>query len=320
MAEAAEAKTSRRPDDSVRSAYVLVDTRQLPGGSFENFRCQQFRLADLTVYDIAIDPIIIQRRPDDISKDGVDDFFLTTLLDGQAHIQQGDAEIELDPGVLAVVDGGQPYLTVYTRPSHRLVVQIPRRIFEERVWSRKRAFRALALPPGGLVNIVTDLFKSLAARARHLSITDQHTLANSFLELASALIRAAAKDDENNHRRDRPQLVQRILAYMETHYADADLSPDKIAGANGISTRYLHSLFQQMGTTTLKWVWERRLKSARQDLLDPALLKMRISDIAYRQGFNDSAHFSRAFRDRFGIAPSQLRKIVRTQQDVALNF
>jgi AraC-like DNA-binding protein len=40
-----------------------------------------------------------------------------------------------------------------------------------------------------------------------------------------------------------------------------------------------------------------------------------ISDIAYGKGFNDSAHFSRAFRGKFGISPSALRNIMREQQE-----
>ena len=88
---------------------------------------------------------------------------------------------------------------------------------------------------------------------------------------------------------------------------DSDLNPDKIASANGISTRYLHSLFKQSGTTVLRWVWERRLKAARSDLLDPSQATARISEIAFRRGFSDSAHFSRAFRNRFGISATQLR-------------
>jgi len=323
MAGAPQAKQLKEPGelkDSVREAYVLVDTRQLPGGSFNTFKCTQFKLADLSIYDIEIDPIIIQRRPDDIGKDAIEDYFLTTLITGKAFIQQGSVEFALEPGVLAVVDGGQPYLTMYTETSHRLVVQVPKAVFEERVWSRKRTFHAMAIPSGGLVNVVTDLFKSLANQAQDLAITDQHTLANSFLELTSTIIRSAIKDEEENHKGEQSELMRRILTYMEAHYADSELSPEKIAKATGISTRYLHSLFQGRGTTVLKWVWERRLKAAREDLLDPTQMKTRISEIAYRRGFNDSAHFSRSFRERFGIAPSQLRNIVRKQSAINFNF
>jgi AraC-like DNA-binding protein len=108
--------------------------------------------------------------------------------------------------------------------------------------------------------------------------------------------------------------LNRIYAYLEENYMDSDLTPGKVARANKISTRYLHSLFSQSGTTLLKWVWERRLRAARSDLLDPSQVQSRISEIAFRRGFNDSAHFSRSFRNRFGISPTELRQ--RAKQSI----
>ncbi len=40
---------------------------------------------------------------------------------------------------------------------------------------------------------------------------------------------------------------------------------------------------------------------------------MRVSEIAYRRGFNDPAHFSRAFKSRFDISPSKLRQVAQEQ-------
>jgi AraC-like DNA-binding protein len=37
------------------------------------------------------------------------------------------------------------------------------------------------------------------------------------------------------------------------------------------------------------------------------MASLTICEIAYRRGFNDSAHFSRSFKDRFGLSPGLLR-------------
>ena len=134
-------------------------------------------------------------------------------------------------------------------------------------------------------------------------------MAESLLELTAAVLRAEADlDFEVQHARQ-SALFRRILEYMETHYTDCELSPEKVAGANGISVRYLHSLFNQAGITVSRWIWERRLKACREDLLDPNLNHMRVSEIAFRRGFNDPAHFSRAFKARFDISPSKMRQV-----------
>ena len=35
---------------------------------------------------------------------------------------------------------------------------------------------------------------------------------------------------------------------------------------------------------------------------------MSITDIAYRWGFSDAAHFARMFRERFGMSPRRYRE------------
>ena len=56
------------------------------------------------------------------------------------------------------------------------------------------------------------------------------------------------------------------------------------------------------------WIWAQRLELARRELCDPALAARSISDIAFGCGFNDAAHFSRAFRARFGCTARELRR------------
>ena len=52
----------------------------------------------------------------------------------------------------------------------------------------------------------------------------------------------------------------------------------------------------------------RRLERCRRDLLDPALRHESILSIATRWGLTSSAHFSRAYRARYAIAPSEERR------------
>jgi len=46
----------------------------------------------------------------------------------------------------------------------------------------------------------------------------------------------------------------------------------------------------------MKWIWGMRLDRCRNDLASPALAARSIGEIAFYWGFNDVAHFSRAFR------------------------
>ena len=149
--------------------------------------------------------------------------------------------------------------------------------------------------------------------ADKLSVTEQHTLAESLLELTAAMLRSEVDQEYEHNHAKQSALFRRILEFMEANFTDCELTPEKVANANGISMRYLHSLFQQAGMTVSKWIWERRLKATREDLLDPQMNHKRVSEIAYRRGFNDPAHFSRAFKSRFDISPSKLRQVALEQ-------
>jgi AraC-like DNA-binding protein len=307
-------------NESIRHAIVQVDTLQFADSNFSMFECKQFELpGGLIVYDINIDPVIIERNPNHINEDANQDYFLTTLLHGRVSIQQADSSYVLEPGHLALMAGGLPYIIKYEVPSRRLIVRIPNHVFKERLLSCNQNIVMGNLPSEGLGHIVNELLKSVAFEAQTLSITEQYTLTQSLLELTGALARSTVKSDDLKSVSRQSALLNRIYAYLEENFMDSDLTPEKIANANKISTRYLHSLFSQSGTTVLKWVWERRLRAARNDLLDPSQVQARISEIAFRRGFSDSAHFSRSFRNRFGISPTELReraKLSKSGQEI----
>ena len=295
--------------ESIHNAIVCVDALQFEDSNFSIFECKQFDLpGGLIVYDINIDPVIIERNPNHIDEDDNQDYFLTTLLQGRVSIQQADSNYVLEPGDLALMASGLPYTIKYEVPSRRLIVRIPAHVFRERLLSCNQNVVIGTLPNDGLGRIVNELLKSVAFEAQTLSITEQYTLTQSLLELAGALTRSSIKSHELQPAARQSALLNCIYAYLEENYMDSDLTPGKVARANKISTRYLHSLFSQSGTTLLKWVWERRLRATRSDLLDPSQTQSRISEIAYCRGFNDSAHFSRSFRNRFGISPTELRR------------
>jgi AraC-like DNA-binding protein len=75
-----------------------------------------------------------------------------------------------------------------------------------------------------------------------------------------------------------------------------------------ISTRHLHNVFHETGSTVASWIRSRRLERVRRDLRDPLHSGTSVGAVAARWGFLDAAHFSRTFRDAFGESPSDWRR------------
>jgi AraC-like DNA-binding protein len=105
----------------------------------------------------------------------------------------------------------------------------------------------------------------------------------------------------------RSALLYRLKAHIRSNLADPDLSLPETAAALGISPRYVNDLLADEDTSFQRYVLGERLAQCRRDLASPVLAHRHISEIAFAWGFNDAAHFSRAFRARFGCAPRELR-------------
>ena len=98
----------------------------------------------------------------------------------------------------------------------------------------------------------------------------------------------------------------RALAFIERHLPDADLSPVNVARAMPVSPRYLHSTFRSFGTSVCETILSRRLEFCRKSLAaDP---QSRISQIAHRAGFRSHAHFSTAFKAKYGFYPRDFQR------------
>lgn len=79
-----------------------------------------------------------------------------------------------------------------------------------------------------------------------------------------------------------------------------------IAESAGLSVSHLHSLCKNsLGLSPMEYVKEIRLTECRYRI---AATDATLSEIARAYGFADQFHFSRSFKNRFGITPSLYRK------------
>ncbi|MFE9445141.1 helix-turn-helix domain-containing protein [Streptomyces sp. NPDC006602] len=105
---------------------------------------------------------------------------------------------------------------------------------------------------------------------------------------------------------DAAMLLQ-LRTFIGRHLADPELTPEVIARAHRISVRYLHKLFEGEDTTVSRWIQSRRLEACRRDLLHREATNRTVVAVAQRWGFTSAAHFSRVFRDAYGMPPSEWR-------------
>ncbi len=98
--------------------------------------------------------------------------------------------------------------------------------------------------------------------------------------------------------------LKAVLIIMERH-VEHTMSISKLAASVGISRRQLERLFLEKVNSSPSVVYKRvRLERAKHLLIRT---KAPLIEIAIETGFENSAHFARAFKQSFGISPTKCR-------------
>jgi AraC family transcriptional regulator, positive regulator of tynA and feaB len=102
-------------------------------------------------------------------------------------------------------------------------------------------------------------------------------------------------------------LRRQVQQLIEESLPQPNLSPIALANRLQISVRQLYRLFEEQGDSVCRYIQRNRLQRSANDLANPNLRRESITAIAYKWGFTDSAHFSRAFKKQFELSPKDYR-------------
>jgi len=108
-----------------------------------------------------------------------------------------------------------------------------------------------------------------------------------------------------------PKLMEAV-ALMEANIEEP-MSLNELAYHAGLSRRQLERLFQKhLGCVPTRYYLQLRLTRARQLLLQTS---MSIVDVAFACGFISAPHFSKCYRDYYGLPPRDERRRRRAAED-----
>ncbi|HEY1425122.1 MAG TPA: helix-turn-helix domain-containing protein, partial [Caulobacteraceae bacterium] len=161
----------------------------------------------------------------------------------------------------------------------------------------------------GLGHVFSGLLKATAEALPHLTSEQLRPVELALTEFLVANLAAEESPASiGGAEAARAAHFHRVCQTIETMLSDPELSLEKVADADGISSRSLQKLFAAAGQNFSTYLRLRRLERCRLDLTSPMFASLSISEICFRWGFNGSAHFSRAFKERYGVTPRDYRK------------
>jgi AraC-like DNA-binding protein/mannose-6-phosphate isomerase-like protein (cupin superfamily) len=262
--------------------------------------------------------ISLQRSSSEPYLNRHDAYLMVMLLSGDYLMQQNGRDVLLQPGDMTLYDATRPHRVHCQGESTEVIyLSIPRTVFRDRV-SGIDSCTALRIPGRqGIGYIAANFLRSSVTHADQLRPHEFFSLAEHALDLL-ALAVTSVRPGDFSLSRSRSVSLNMIKTFIEQNLRDTGLDTDLIVRHAGLSARYINTLFEDEGTSLMRYVWKRRLENCRKELQNPLYAGYRLSDIAFRWGFNDAAHFSRAFKQQFGCSPRQFRH-VKVESDTLKN-
>ncbi len=266
-------------------------------------RILQRTVGGVRVVDCHCDPCAGWRRRQQVRR-GDDAYFgILFELRGREVIRQGDSEAVLEVGDFAMWDSDREMEFRVLEPLHKLTLLIPK--------PRMKALLGDAERYAGLVVPGSDGAGGIAAEALRRLARDVATLeedvADAVLDPVLSLLAATlmARRPPTRVSAGHEESFRSFCRHIELNLGDSDLTPARVAAAHGVSLRYLHAVFAEQGVSVGRWMRQRRLAHCHREL-SQAGRRGTITAIAFRWGFNDMAHFSRAFKAHYGRSPREV--------------
>jgi AraC-like DNA-binding protein len=167
-----------------------------------------------------------------------------------------------------------------------------------------------AVHPGPALHLLDGYLRSLTSLEEPPSPELAPIIGDHLLDLVAAALGPTNDAAEIVAKRGvKAARLRAILAEIGGRFSNPDFDLDNVAGALGLSRRYVQQLIEETGKSFTEHVVERRLERALAMLSDRRCLHLAIIDIAFAAGFGDVSHFNRVFRRRFGDTPSGVRAL-----------
>ncbi|MET7458284.1 helix-turn-helix domain-containing protein [Streptomyces sp. NPDC005574] len=216
-------------------------------------------------------------------------------------------EVRVGPGDICFYDADRPPVLDAPGDVRLKVFLVPREALGLEEGDLRQVMAAPVSRSSRLGTLLSPFLSELADTVSSSRPPVAEMLAWNAVNLLATLATGHLGKDATGAPRAHSPLMTRIVRHIDGRLADPGLSPESIAGAQHISVRYLHRLFQDEGTTVGRWIQRRRLEECRRDLLYRVRDRQTIAAVAGRWGFLSATHFSRVFRAAYGMSPSEWR-------------
>jgi AraC-like DNA-binding protein len=267
-------------------------------------------IGDLSLSHNISESLMYRRSRHHLGAEREEQFLVTVPTRTEVVFAQGGKEIRCRPGGFFLERSHEPYEFSHTELAEMWVIKIDAKALGGPIRAPDRFCSIQFDAKNGAGGLFADMLRLIPARFDAMSAEARSMVGRHLIDLLVLAIKSDERTLTSGSSTVREAHLSRIESFARRNLSRADLDPDLIASACGISTRYLHELFRDTKQTIGQWIRDQRLDACHAQLRDPAN-RLTVTEIAYRFGFSDHAQFSRAFRGHFGMSPKELRDRAR---------
>lgn len=291
--------------EAVCGAYVLLGCESNIRDSFHGEILLE-RYSRMAVSFVTSTSQEVLRRREDIAR-STDEFFLLSLqMNNKGMVTQRGRSAVLQPGDSALYSSTDIYQLSFDGEFKQLVVQFPKKELLARLPNADLLTAQRLSGSNELGQLVGNNILHFSRMMGRSSELVQEYLQDIILDLITT---ALASLDDHTHELSLPDqhLLLRAKSYIHMNLSDPNLDRKSLAHAMGMSVRSLSAIFAGRGSSVAAYIRDTRLDTIAHNMLDDRFKRQSISEIALRWGFNNLQHFSRIFRNRFGVSPREYR-------------
>jgi len=291
--------------EAICDVYVHVDVKATHPEDYKGF-IREARFGEVVLTDILLSEQRIRRSNRHIAQLDKDCYYLQLIHHGHLNVIQRGATHFSNAARGAIFSATEQYELQCLGEVRSFYLEIPRDEFARRFPRERVPVSATINSTRGLGRIATEFCSALATEGATLAEDARAHLGDQLMDMIAFTLLSSEGDvpeAEGSLQRARLRSVQQ---WIEAHLADPGLCLERIAGANGMSLRYLHVLFEHCEMSASEWIWNRRLQRCYDQLLKRD--GRSITSVAFDHGFNSSAHFSTLFRRKYGVSPSSVAR------------
>ncbi len=235
---------------------------------------------------------------------------LRVMERGHAKGVYGNHPGHLDPGDVQIIDLADEYRSIYGETDY-VTVFVPQELVGLSPRDMKLPKTLRSQSP--ICRVLADATRSLVSHMSTARAADAAPLAAGFTGLLSGLVFGGEIDEPANTalRQSRRHAIE---AHIERHLNEPEVDVAELSLRFGASRATIYRLFADEGGVQA-YAMRRRLEQAYRDLTAHPPTRGIVRTVREKWGFQDHSHFTRAFRERFGLSPSDAAQMGTASAD-----